>query len=39
MVEQVELFAYYVSVHVDGDDGFVVPLISGLYEEQIAVED
>ena len=36
---EVELFAGYVPVHVDGDNGFVLPLGSRLYEEEIAVED
>ena len=36
---EVELFACYVPVHVDCDDGFVLPLGSRLYEEEIAVED
>ena len=39
MVVEVELFACYVPVHVDGDDGFGVPLGSRLYEEESAVED
>ena len=39
MVVEVELLAGYVSVHVDRDDGFVLPLGSRLYEEEIAVED
>ena len=36
---EVELFACYVPVHVDRDDGFVLPLGSWLDEEEIAVED
>ena len=36
---EVELFACYVPVHVDRDDGFVLPLGSRLDEEEIAVED
>ena len=36
---EVELFACYVPVHVDRDDGFVLPLGSRLYEELVAVED
>lgn len=34
MVVEVELCACYVPVHVDGDDGFVVPLISRFDEEE-----
>ena len=39
MVVEVELFARHLSVHVDHDDGFVVPLGSRLYEEEISVEE
>ena len=39
MVVEVELFARHLPVYVDRDDGFVVPLGSRLYEEEIAVED
>ena len=39
MVVEVELFARHLPIHVDRDNGFVVPLISRLDEEQIAVED
>ena len=33
------MFACYVPVNVDRDDGFVLPLGSRLDEEEIAVED
>ena len=36
---EVELFACYVPVHVDGNDGFVLPLGSRLDEELVVVED
>ena len=36
---EVELFACHLPVHVDGNDGFVLPLGSWLYEKEIAVED
>ena len=39
MVVEVELLARYLSIHVDGDNGFVIPLGSRLHEEKIAVED
>ena len=34
-----ELFARYVRVHVDSDDGFVIPLGGRRDEELVAVED
>ena len=39
MIVEVELFACYVPVYVDGDDGFVVPLGSWLDEEEVTVEE
>ena len=39
MVVEMELFACYVPVDVDRDDGFVLPLGSWLDEEEIAVEE
>ena len=39
MVVEVELLAHHLPAHVDGDNGFVVPLGSWLDEEEVAVED